>query len=67
MEEKEKFWSELYEVVESIPREERGIGADFNGHVGEENRGDEMVMGRFGVKERNVEEQMLVLKREQLC
>ncbi|MCJ8736391.1 hypothetical protein PDJAM_G00257960 [Pangasius djambal] len=35
------------------------IGADFNGHVGEGNTGDE-VMGKFGVKERNLEGQMVV-------
>ena len=35
-EEKDKFWTDLDEVVESIPKEERVvIGADFNGHVGE--------------------------------
>ncbi|KAK3560352.1 hypothetical protein QTP86_006437 [Hemibagrus guttatus] len=38
------------------------VGVDFNGHVGEENRGDEEVMGKFGVKERNLEGQM---KREE--
>ncbi|KAK3545335.1 hypothetical protein QTP70_004062 [Hemibagrus guttatus] len=44
LEEKERFWSELDEV----------IGADFNaGHVGE-------MMGKFGVKERNLEGQMVV-------
>ena len=43
MEEKEKYWSELDEVVESIPREERVvIGADFNGHVCEGNRGGQV-------------------------
>ncbi|KAK3547975.1 hypothetical protein QTP70_001636 [Hemibagrus guttatus] len=42
LEEKERFWSELDEVMESIPTGERvAIGADFNGHVGEGNRGDE--------------------------
>ncbi|KAK3556039.1 hypothetical protein QTP70_001861 [Hemibagrus guttatus] len=59
--EKERFWSELDEVIESIPMGERVvIGADFNGHVGEGNTGDEEVMGKFGVKERNLEGQMVV-------
>ncbi|KAK3517204.1 hypothetical protein QTP70_001065, partial [Hemibagrus guttatus] len=61
LEEKERFWSELDEVMESIPAGERVvIGTDFNGHVGEGNRGDEEVMGKFGVKERNLEGQMVV-------
>ncbi|KAK3509601.1 hypothetical protein QTP70_006795 [Hemibagrus guttatus] len=59
LEEKERLWSELDEVMESIPTGERVvIGADFNGHVGEENTGDEEVMGKFGVKERNLERQI---------
>ncbi|KAK3539406.1 hypothetical protein QTP70_006469 [Hemibagrus guttatus] len=61
IEEKERFWRELDEVMESIPTGERVvIGADFNGHVGEGNTGDEEVMGKFGVKERNLEGQMVV-------
>ncbi|KAK3528447.1 hypothetical protein QTP70_000142 [Hemibagrus guttatus] len=61
LEEKERFWSELDEVMESIPTGERVvIGAHFNGHVGEGNTGDEEVMGKFGVKERNLEGQMVV-------
>ncbi|KAK3537150.1 hypothetical protein QTP70_002600 [Hemibagrus guttatus] len=61
LEEKERFWSELDEVMESIPTGERVvIGADFNGHVGEGNTGDEEVMGKFGVKERNLEGQVVV-------
>ena len=60
-EEKDKFSTDLDEVMESIPREERVvIGADFNGHVGEGNRGDENVMGRYGDKARNAEGQMVV-------
>ncbi|KAK3564062.1 hypothetical protein QTP86_007526 [Hemibagrus guttatus] len=61
LEEKERFWSELDEVMESIPTGERVvIAADFNGHVGEGNTDDEEVMGKFGVKERNLEGQMVV-------
>ncbi|KAK3534387.1 hypothetical protein QTP86_014424, partial [Hemibagrus guttatus] len=61
LKEKERSWSELDEVMESIPTGERVvIGADFNGHVGEGNRGDEEVMGKFGVKERNLDGQMVV-------
>ncbi|KAK3564446.1 hypothetical protein QTP86_020385 [Hemibagrus guttatus] len=61
LEEKERFWSELDEVMESIPTGERVvIGVDFNRHVGEGNTGDEEVMGKFGVKERNLEGQMIV-------
>ncbi|KAK3520442.1 hypothetical protein QTP70_024188 [Hemibagrus guttatus] len=60
-EEKERYWSELNEVMESIPTGERVvIGADFNGHVGEGNTGDEEMMGKFGVRERNLEGQMVV-------
>eukprot|EP00064_Thunnus_orientalis_P019496 superscaffoldBa00004900_g19616 len=45
MEEKEEFLSELDEVVESVPKEEKVvIGADFSGHLGERNRGDGDVM-----------------------
>ncbi|XP_056134022.1 uncharacterized protein LOC130110842 [Lampris incognitus] len=60
MDEKEEFWSELDDVVERVPKEERVvIGVDFNGHVCEGNRGDKEVMGRYGVKERNVEGQIV--------
>ena len=61
MEYKEDFWSELDEVVESVSKDERVvIGADFNGHVGEGNKEDEEVMGRYGLNKRNVEGQMVV-------
>ncbi|KAK3555793.1 hypothetical protein QTP86_028917 [Hemibagrus guttatus] len=64
LEEKERFWSELDEVMESIPRGERVvIGADFNGHVGEGNTGDEEVMGKFGVGSTK----WWKLKKEECC
>ena len=50
IEEKEKFWSELDEVVESI----------LKGHVGEGKRGGKEGIDEFGVKERNLEGQRLV-------
>ncbi|KAI5099282.1 hypothetical protein C0J45_11421 [Silurus meridionalis] len=60
MEEKEEFRSELDEVLEGVPRNDRlVIREDFNGHVGEGDRGDEEVMGRYGLKERNVEGKMV--------
>ncbi|XP_061621461.1 uncharacterized protein LOC133474126 [Phyllopteryx taeniolatus] len=61
LEVKEKFWKELDDVVLSIPDRERVvIGADCNGHVGEGNKGDEEVMGKYGIQERNLEGQMVV-------
>ncbi|KAK3525719.1 hypothetical protein QTP70_005871 [Hemibagrus guttatus] len=51
LEEKERFWSELDEVMESIPTGERVvIGADFNGHIDEGNRGDEEVMASLELR-----------------
>ena len=39
-------------MIESIPRKEKVVlGADLNGYVGEGNRPDEKVMGRFGIKD----------------
>uniref|UniRef100_A0A096M5Q1 Endonuclease/exonuclease/phosphatase domain-containing protein n=1 Tax=Poecilia formosa TaxID=48698 RepID=A0A096M5Q1_POEFO len=60
LEEKEKFWSELDEVMQNIHKGRVVIGADFNGHVGAGNRGDEEAMGRFGIQNRNAEGQMVV-------
>lgn len=36
------------------------IGADYNGHLGEGNRGSEVVLGRYGFKDKCAEGQMLV-------
>lgn len=61
LEEKENFWNELDELMQSIPRDESAVvGADLNGHVGEGNRGDEEVMRMHGVKDRSMEGQMVV-------
>ena len=65
LEEKEAFWNDFDEMVESMRKGERVlIGADLNGHVGEGNRGDEE-----GFKERNLEGQMVVnfAKRMQMA
>ncbi|KAG2462366.1 CFDP2 protein, partial [Polypterus senegalus] len=61
MDEKEDFWSELDEVMNSVPKGQKVvIGLDFNGHVCEGNRGDEEVMGTYGVNERNEKGQRIV-------
>ena len=59
--EKEAFWLDLDETVEKIPKNERiVVGADQNGHVGEENNGDEGCIGRQGLGKRNNEQQAVV-------
>ena len=46
MEEKNDFWEDLDELIESVSKEERIVlGADLNGHMGEGNIGDEEIMG----------------------
>ncbi|CAF92802.1 unnamed protein product, partial [Tetraodon nigroviridis] len=53
LEEKEKFWLNLNEVIQSIPGSERVvIITDFNGHVSAESRDDEKVIGRRTQKDR---------------
>lgn len=51
--ENEIFCRKLDEVAHSIPRGERTVtGADFSGHVGVGNRGDEEAMAMFGIHTR---------------
>ena len=45
MEEKNDFWEDLDGLIESILKERIVLGADLNGHVGEENLGNEKIMG----------------------
>lgn len=48
-------------MIANITRGERVmIGADFNGRVEEENRGAELVMGRFGLGDKNLDGQAVV-------
>ena len=61
MEEKNDFWEDLDELIESISKEERIVlGADLNGHMGKGNIGDEEIMGRYGAETRNKEGSMVV-------
>ena len=51
LEEKERFWRDMDELLEGVPMEERVLlGADFNAHVGEGNQGDAEVMGKVRVR-----------------
>ena len=61
MEEKNNFWEDLDGLIKSVSKEERIVlGVDLNGHVGEENIGDEEIMGRYGAGTRNKEGSMVV-------
>ena len=61
MEEKNNFWKDLDGLIESVSKQKRIVlGADLNGHVGEENIRDEKVMGRYGAGTRNKKESMVV-------
>ena len=58
---KNDFWEDLDGWIISISKVERIVlGADVNGHVGEENIGDEEIMGRYGAGTRNKEGSMVV-------
>ena len=61
LEEKERFWRDMDELLEGVPMEERVLlGADFNAHVGEGNQGGAEVMGKYGFGQRNDEGQKMV-------
>ena len=60
LEKKEKFWSEENEVMQSIPRDERVVISADSNHTGEGNRGDEEMLGRFGIQDRITEGQQVV-------
>lgn len=40
------------------------IGVDCDGHVGEANIGDEKVMGRYGLRRKNAEGQMIDFSKQ---
>ena len=61
MEEKNDFWEDLDGLIENVSKQERIVlGADFYGHVGKRNIGDEEIMGRYGAGTRNKEGSMVV-------
>ncbi|KAK3551703.1 hypothetical protein QTP70_022569 [Hemibagrus guttatus] len=68
LEEKERFWSELDEVMESIPTGERVvIGADFNGHVGEGNTRMTLMVCKKKRSETEKKTKWWKLKKEECC
>ena len=61
MEDKTDFWQDLDGLIESVSKQYRIVlGANLNGHVGEENIGDGEIMGRYGAGTRNKEKSMVV-------
>ena len=55
-EEKDRFWEELFDIVNNIPNNEKVIVAgDLNGHKGEERNGYETIHGGYSFGMRNVE------------
>ena len=51
---KVQFWEQMDELIQEIPASEKiYIGGDFNGHVGEDRLGYEMVHGGYGIGNRN--------------
>ena len=61
IEEKNDFWKDLDDLIESISKEEKIVlGADLDGHVGKGNIGDEEIMERYGAGTINKEGSMVV-------
>ena len=61
MEEKNDFWKHRDGLIECVSKQERIVlGANLNEHVGEENIGDEEIIGRYGAGTRNEEGSMVV-------
>ena len=60
-EEKERFQNKLDHLIETLQQCERSVpGAVLNGHVGRVNIVDKNTIGKYGVKQRNLEWQTLV-------
>ena len=61
MEEKNDFWQDLDDLIESVTKQERIVlDAGLNGHVGKGNIWDEEITGRYGAGTRNKEGSMVV-------
>ena len=61
LEEKERFWRDMDELLEGVRMEERVLSrADFNAHVGEGNQDDAEVMRKYEFGQRNDEGQKVV-------
>ena len=56
IEEKDRFWKELLDVVNNISSNQKVVVAGhLNGHIGEERNGYEMIHGRYTFVQRNAE------------
>ena len=61
MEEKNDFWQDLDGLIKSVSKQKVIVlGGDLNGHGGEGNIGDEIIIGRYDAGTRNKEESMVV-------
>ena len=60
-EKKNDFWKDLDELIKSISKQDKIIlGADLNGHVGEEKIEAEEIMERYSAGTRNTKGSMVV-------